>query len=430
MNSDEIATPVGTVFERSTIADPALAPAGRLAISWAQRHSPVLNGLVRTELSDGSLNDKRVALVVHLEAKTAFLATVLADAGARVVVAGSNPHSTRDDIAAALVDMGIEVHSSRNSSYEQWEQDLLSVADSEPSYIIDDGAELTMRMAKHRPALYSSLKGVSEETTTGVARLRSLSAAGRLPFPAMAANDAACKHMFDNRYGTGQSTVQAVLSLTNLLMAGKRVAIVGYGWVGRGIATYVRGLGGQCIIIEVDPIKALEAFSDGHVVADYATALPQADIVITATGGMRAIGSGHFRSLKPNAILANAGHHDLEIDVEALLSESPTATAPREGITRYLWNGEKQINVLASGALVNIAGGLGHPIEIMDLSFAVQGLSSHELVVGNYEPGVHVLPKRLDEAIARAKLESEGIRLDSITGDQHDSIDEWLEVSP
>lgn len=414
--------------DRSRIADPSLAPQGRDAIAWASRNAPVLNGLLRNTLSDGSFEGRRVALVVHLEAKTALLATVLADAGAKVVVAGSNPWSTRDDVTAGLVEMGIEVHSSRGSSYEQWEVDLLSVADSEPEYIIDDGAELTMRMAKHRPELFEHLRGVSEETTTGVARLRSLHAAGRLPFPSMAANDASCKFMFDNRYGTGQSTIQAILALTNFLMAGKRVAIVGYGWVGRGLANYVRALGGRAVVVEADPIRALDAFMEGHDVAPIAEALPDADIVITATGGMRAVGSKDFPHLKANAVLANAGHHDLEVDVASLREESTDVREIRPGITCFNWQGDKPVNVLAAGALVNIAGGLGHPIEIMDLSFAVQGLSSHELVTGDYEPGVHVLPRRLDEAIARARLESEGIRLDTIAEDQHDTIDEWLEV--
>lgn len=411
--------------ERSTIADSSLAPAGRQAIAWASRNAPVLNGLLRKRLADGSFDGVRVALVVHLEAKTAFLATILADAGAHVVVAGSNPHSTRDDVTAGLVDMGIEVHSSRGSSYEQWERDLLSVADTEPEYIIDDGAELTMRMAKHRPELFKRLRGVSEETTTGVARLRSLHDAGRLPFPAMAANDAACKYMFDNRYGTGQSTIQAVLALTNFLMPGKRVAVIGYGWVGRGLANYVRALGGRAVVVEVDPIRSLDAFMEGHEVAPIADAVSDADIVITATGGMRAVGSAHFPHLKQNVVLANAGHHDLEIDVETLRQESSGVRTLREGVTTFDWNG-KQLNVLAEGALVNIAGGLGHPIEIMDLTFAVQGLSSHELVVGDYAPGVHVLPRRLDEEIARARLASEGVTLDTLNDDQFDTIQEWV----
>ena len=414
--------------DRSTIADLSLAPQGRDAIAWASRYSPVLNGLLRSELADGSFDGLRVALVVHLEAKTAFLATILADAGAEVVVSGCNPHSTRDEISAALVDMGIEVHSSHATSYEQWETDLLAVADTEPSYIIDDGAELTVRMAKHRPELYAKLQGVSEETTTGVARLRSLETAGRLPFAAMAANDAACKHMFDNRYGTGQSTVQAILALTNFLMANKRVTVIGYGWVGRGIANYARAMGARTAVVEVDPIRALDAHMEGHQVAPLAVALADSDLVITATGGMRAIGSRDFEHVKPNAVLANAGHHDLEIDVDALRAESNGVHVVRDGVTRFNWGGGTAINVLSAGALVNIAGGLGHPIEIMDLSFAVQGLSSHELVVGDYEPGVHVLPRRLDEAIARARLAADGVEVDALAGDQHDDIDRWLEV--
>ncbi len=415
-----------SAIERSSISDITLAPAGNQAIDWARLHSPVVDGFVRETLSDGSLEGKRIALVVHLEAKTAFLATVLADAGASVVVGGSNPFSTRDDIAAALVSRGIEVHSIRESGYEAWEKDLLSIADTGPEYIIDDGAELTTRMAKHRPDLFAQLKGITEQTTTGVARLHTLHEAGRLACPAMAANDAECKHLFDNRYGTGQSTIQAMLNLTNMLMPGKRVAIIGYGWVGRGLATYVRAMGGHAVVVEFDPVKALEAFMDGHVVAPMAEALPQADFVVTATGGLRAVTSRHFGLLKPGAILANAGHHDLEVDVESLARESTEVRDVREGIEEYLWEGTKPLFVLASGALVNIAGGLGHPIEIMDLSFAVQGLGCYELVTGDYEVGVHVIPKEVDARIAAAKLAAHGIGLDEPTADQSESVDDLL----
>lgn len=412
---------------RSSIADLSLAPSGQQAIDWAQQHSPVVDGFVRQQLSDGALAGKRVALVVHLEAKTAFLATVLADAGAEVVAAGSNPFSTRDEIAAALVERGIEVHSTRNSGYEAWEKDLLHVADTGPDYVIDDGAELTVRMAQHRPDLFAKLKGVTEQTTTGVARLHSLEAAGRLPFAALAANDAQCKHLFDNRYGTGQSTIQAVLNLTNMLLPGKRVAIVGYGWVGRGLATYVRAMAGRPIIVEVNPVKALEAYMDGHEVAKAEHALPEADFVITATGGLRAITSRHFPLLKDGAILANAGHHDLEVDVESLDRESTSHRVVREGIEQYRWEDDKDLFVLANGALVNIAGGLGHPIEIMDLSFAVQGLGCHRLATHDYQPGVHVIPEELDHAIAAAKLAANGIRLDAMDPDQQDTVEQWLD---
>jgi adenosylhomocysteinase len=402
-----------TAAERSRIADPALAPQGVQAIEWARRHSPVVDGYLRRRLADGALDGRRVALVVHLEAKTALLATVLADAGARVVVAGSNPMSTRDEVAAGLVSRGIEVHSTRASGYPVWEADLLAVADTRPELIIDDGAELTIRMARHRPEAYAALSGVTEQTTTGVQRLRTLQAAGRLPFPAMGANDARCKHLFDNRYGTGQSTVQAILNLTNMLMPGKQVLIVGYGWVGRGLATYVRAMGGTPVVVEIDPVKALEAWMDGHRVATMAEGLPVADVVVTATGTMRALGRQHLDLLRDGVVLANAGHHDLEIDVEALRDAASAVTDVREGIERYDLPGGRGVNVLARGALVNIAGGLGHPIEIMDLSFAVQGVGCHELARGGYGPGVHVIDDSLDREIAAAKLAAHGLSVDA-----------------
>ncbi|HCK74239.1 MAG TPA: adenosylhomocysteinase, partial [Acidimicrobiaceae bacterium] len=334
-----------SVLNRSRITDIELAPAGHLAIDWARRHSPLVNGFLRERLSDGALNGKRVAVVVHLEAKTAFLATVLADAGAQVVVAGSNPHSTRDEIAAALVEQGIEVHSTRDSGYEAWEKDLASVAASGPELIVDDGAELTLRMARQDPEKFALLKGVTEQTTTGVARLTELSNRNMLPCPALAANDAACKHLFDNKYGTGQSTVQAMLNLTNMLMAGKLVVVLGYGWVGRGIAANVRALGGTAFVAEVDPVKALEAFMDGHQVGELSIGLPKADFVITATGGVRALARKHFSELKNGAILANAGHHDLEIDIEALADEAESFRNVREGIDQYSLNNSRSVMV-------------------------------------------------------------------------------------
>ena len=415
--------------ERSRIADPDLAPGGHRAIDWARRHSPVLDGFVRRMVDDDSLRGRRVAIVVHLEAKTAFLATVLADAGAHVVVAGSNPWTTRDDVAAALVERGIEVHSSRRSSTEVWESDLMAVADTEPELIIDDGAELTVRISRDRPDLYSRLQGVSEETTTGVARLRQLEEAGRLPMPAIAANDAACKHMFDNRYGTGQSTIQAILQLTNRRLPGMRVVIVGYGWVGRGIATYVHNLGGRVIVVELDPVKALEAHSDGHEVSGLRGALSGADLVITATGGMRAIGQTHFDSIAPHAMLANAGHHDLEIDVPALEAVASSSEEIRPGVTRYQLDGDRPVFVLSGGALVNIAGGLGHPIEIMDLSFSVQAMGCHLLARGGLPAGVHPFPLELDHEIAIAKLESRGITLDRPDPTQRDTLGGLLDLT-
>ncbi|MCS5681612.1 MAG: adenosylhomocysteinase [Actinomycetota bacterium] len=415
-----------SVVKRSRILDLDLASEGHRSIEWARRHSPLVNEFLRERLNDGALAGRRVAVVVHLEAKTALLATVLADGGAHVVAAGSNPHSTRDEVAAALVDRGVEVHSTRDSGYDAWEKDLLAVADTEPEFIIDDGAELTIRMASQRPSMFEAVKGVTEQTTTGVARLVELANRGRLPFPVLAANNAACKHLFDNRYGTGQSTVQAILNLTNMLMAGKNVAILGYGWVGRGIAAHVRALGGTAWVVEVDPVKALEAFMDGHQVGNLEQALRRADFVLTATGGRRAIGRQHFRHLKTEAILANAGHHDLEIDVEALADEAEAFQSVRSGIDEYLLPDGRTVFVLANGALVNIAGGLGHPIEIMDLSFAVQGVGCHELARGTVPDGVNVIDPRIDSEIARAKLASHDIFLSAKEEGQEDHIDDLL----
>ena len=274
---------------RSRIANPALAPQGEQRIRWVERHSPVLNRLARERLADGALRGRRVAVVVHLEAKTAYLALLLAEAGAEVVVSGSNPGSTQNAICAALVARGLEVHARHGVPREEFDTDLLAVADTAPEIVVDDGCELTARIVERRPELVEELRGVTEETTTGVARLRAMEAAGRLTFPAIAANDARCKHLFDNRYGTGQSTLAAIDRLTNLTFAGREFCIVGYGWVGKGLARYARGQGGRVTVVEVDPVAALEAHMDGHRVARLEDALPDADVVITASGAVDAV---------------------------------------------------------------------------------------------------------------------------------------------
>jgi adenosylhomocysteinase len=408
--------------ERSRIADPSLAPAGEERIRLAARHSPVLNRLARERLGDGVLRGRRVAVVVHLESKTAYLATLLAEAGAEVVAAGSNPGSTQDAICAALVARGIEVHGTHMASPEEFESDLLAAADSGPEIVIDDGAELTVRLVEQRPELCARLLGVTEETTTGVVRLRALEAAGRLSFPAIAANDAACKHLFDNRYGTGQSTLTAILRLTNLSAAGKTVCVIGYGWVGKGLARYAEGLGARVVVVELDPVAALEAYMDGHRVAALRDALPEAEIVITATGGIEALGDEALGDLTDGVVLANAGHHDREIDVEAL----GPGEEVRPGVTRHeLPHGAGQAFLLAGGRLVNIAGADGHPVEIMDLSFSVQALAAHLLASRRLEPGVHNLPDELDREIARTKLATLGIELDEQTAAQRAFAESW-----
>ncbi|HEX6761827.1 MAG TPA: adenosylhomocysteinase [Gaiellaceae bacterium] len=412
------------VAARSRIADAGLAPEGERRIAWAQQHMPVLARLSRDRLSDGSLRGRRVAVVVHLEAKTACLVLALAEAGADVVAAGSNALSTQDAVCAALVARGIEVHALHGASAEEFTDDLLAVAGTGPELVIDDGLELTRRVEQHRPDVYERLAGVSEETTTGVARLRALEAAGRLPFPAVAANDARCKHLFDNPYGTGQTTLTALLALTNVLAAGREFCVVGYGFVGRGLARAADGLGGRVTVVEVDPVRALVAHMDGYRVAPLRVALPDADVVLTATGLVEAVGRDALPLLKDGVLLANAGHSDREIDVAAIAAAAAGSSSPRDGVVTYELDGRK-VHVLVDGALVNIAGLDGNPIEIMDLSFSVQALSVRELAAGNVAAGVHRFPDELDELIARTKLETLGIELDGLTEAQRRASTEW-----
>jgi adenosylhomocysteinase len=377
---------------------------------------PVLAAL-QGRLGDGALAGRKLAVVVHLEAKTACLVLALQEAGAQVVAAGSNPLSTQDAVCAALVERGIEVHARHGVSQAEFTADLLAVAGSGPELVIDDGLELTRRIAEHRPDIYGHLQGVSEETTTGVARLRALEAEGRLPFPAIAANDAKCKHMFDNPYGTGQTTLTALLALTNVLAAGREFCIVGYGWVGKGLARAADGLGGRVTVVELDPVRALTAHMDGYRVASVANALPDADVVLTATGLIEAVGADAFPYLKDGVLLANAGHHDREIDVPALAAEADEVIDARSKVKTYVL-GERRVHVLVDGALVNIAGLDGNPIEIMDLSFSVQALAAHLLAAGGVPAGLNRFPDELDDLIARTKLATLGIELDDATDAQ------------
>jgi len=406
---------------RSRIADPSLAVAGAQRIQWVARHSPVLNRLARTRLADGALRGRRVAVVVHLEAKTAYLATLLADAGAHVVASGSSPGSTQDSICAALVARGLEVHASHGASREQFDADLRAVADTEPELIVDDGIELTSRIVEHRPELATRLAGVTEETTTGVARLRAMDAAGKLGFPAIAANDARCKHLFDNRYGTGQSTLAAIDRLTNLNFAGREFCIVGYGWVGKGLARYARGQGGRVSVVEIEPVAALEAHMDGHRVAPLEDVLPDADVVIAATGAIDAVPAEAIPLLKDGVLLANGGHHQREIAIDAL----GAGTEVRPGVREHDLGGGRRAYVLVDGRQTNVAGGDGHPVEIMDLSFSVQALSVHLLAGGGLEPGLHGFPADLDAEIARTKLATLGIELGEPTQKQREFEARW-----
>src|SRR4051794_34346726 len=385
---------------------------------------PVLHRLLEERLQDGALAGRRVAVVVHLEAKTACLVLALRAAGADVVAAGSNPLSTQDAVCAALVEQGVQVHARHGSPQEEFTADLLAVAETGAELVIDDGAELTRRMAQHRPELYGRLAGVSEETTTGVARLRALEQEGLLTFPAVAANDARCKHMFDNPYGTGQTTLTALLALTNVLAAGREFCIVGYGWVGKGVARAADGLGARVTVVELDPVRALTAHMDGHRVAALADALPHAEVVLTATGSIEAVPAPAIGLLADGVVLANAGHHDREIDVPAIAAAAEDTIDARPGVRTYVVGG-RRLHVLVDGALVNIAGLDGNPIEIMDLSFSVQALAAHHLASGAAPPGLNRFPDELDDVIARTKLETLGVTLDRPTETQRRFSESW-----
>ena len=406
---------------RSRIADPSLASEGEQRIQWVARHSPVLNRLARERLSDGALRGVRVAVVVHLEAKTAYLATLLAEAGAVVVASGSNPGSTQDAICAALVARRIEVHATHGASREEFDADLLAVADTRPEIVVDDGAELTARIVAHRPEFAAGLRGVTEETTTGVARLRTMAADGRLTFPAIAANDALCKHLFDNRYGTGQSTLAAIDRLTNLTFSGREFCIVGYGWVGKGLARAARGAGGRVSVVEIDPVAALEAHMDGHRVGALEQVLPDADVLISATGAGDCVPAEALRYLKDGVVIANGGHHEREVAIDGLGHGQEV----RSGVTEHDLGEGRRAYVLVGGRQTNVAGGDGHPVEIMDLSFSVQALAAHLLARGGLEPGLHRFPDELDREIARTKLATLGIELGKPTQKQREFEARW-----
>jgi adenosylhomocysteinase len=411
----------------STIRDVSLAPEGERKIQWVAQHAHSLNSFAAERLSDGSLRGRRIAIAVHLEAKTAYLAWLFQEAGATVAVTGSNPYSTQDDVCAALVRRGLTVHAIHAADAKTFDEHLLATLDFEPDLIVDDGAELVTRLHQHRRDLLPGVRGASEETTSGVLRLRAMEAEGALEIPVIVANEARCKHMFDNRYGTGQSALTAILSATNLLLAGKTVVVAGYGWVGQGLALYCRGFGGKVIIVEVDPIRGLEAAANGFDVWTMTDAAPVGDVFITGTGSIGILRGEHFALMKDGALLANAGNYAHEIDVPALAAMAVEERDARKHITEYVLGDGRRIHLLAHGALVNIAASDGHPVEIMDMSFSVQMLSIHHLArhAGEMAPGVHALPPDIDEAIARRRLDLLGMRLEEATRDQLEYARSW-----
>ena len=408
------------MIRESIIKNLALAPEGHRKIDWVASHSPVLNAISEKELADGALRGRKVAMSIHLEAKTAYLALLLSEAGADVTVSGSNPLSTQDDVCAALVERGVRVFATHDPADEEFERYLHLTLETGSEILVDDGAELVGRLVDAHPELVGNVIGASEETTTGILKLRAMEEEGVLPFPVLAANDARMKHLFDNRYGTGHSSLVALLANTNLFISGKAVVVMGYGWVGRGLAKYADGLGARVIVCEPDPVKLLEAYAEGYEVMNSLAAAEVGDVFLTGTGNLKVLGRAHFERMKDGALLANAGHYDHEFDLAALSEMSVSSREARKNVSEYELSDGRRLHVLARGRLVNIAAADGHPVEIMDLTFAVQALAAHYLAknASAMRPGLHTIPAEIDERVARAKLASLGVQPEQLTEEQ------------
>ena len=404
----------------SEIRNPQLWQDGRLKIDWVRHHMPLLNSLEEEFKATQPFRGLKVALSVHLEAKTAYLCEVLAAGGAEMYVTGSNPLSTQDDVAAALVEAGLNVFAWYDATAEEYEAHIRRVLEVGPNIIIDDGGDLVQRMHTKFAHLLPGVIGSCEETTTGIIRLKQMAKAGTLLFPAVMVNDADCKHLFDNRYGTGQSVWDGIMRTTNLIVAGKTVVVGGYGWCSRGIAMRAAGMGANVIVTEVDPIRAIEAVMDGYRVMPMAEAAKLGDIFCSATGNCDIITTEHFAVMKDGAILSNAGHFNVEVAMEELEAYAVEKYEARKNITGYVLPNGKTIFVLAEGRLVNIAAGDGHPAEIMDMSFAIQALSAKYLADnrGKLTPGVVSVPRETDLAVAARKLETMGVTIDKLSEKQ------------
>ena len=402
------------------IADISLTPSGEKKIRWAAAHMPVLAAIAEDFRAQKPLQGLKVALSVHLEAKTAWLCRVMELGGAEMYVTGSNPLSTQDDVAAALAAGGMNVFARHGATQEQYDAAIDRVLEIGPQIIIDDGGDLVYRIHNRFPERIDSVIGGCEETTTGILRDKAMARAGTLRFPMMLVNDADCKHLFDNRYGTGQSAWDGIMRTTNLIVAGKQVVVAGYGWCGKGVAMRASGLGAKVIVTEVDPVKAIEAHMDGYTVLPMDEAAALGDIFVTVTGCDDVITRRHFEKMKDGAILCNAGHFDVEVNVAALRELAAESYEARHNIQAYVLPNGVTLYVLAEGRLVNLASGDGHPAEIMDMSFAVQAMSARYLAEHRHElrPGVIDVPHAIDEAIARKKLETLGIRIDALTEEQ------------
>jgi adenosylhomocysteinase len=407
------------------VKDLGLAPKGRVQIEWAEAHMPVLRLIMEEFRISKPFKGLRISAVLHVTKETAILIKTLLEGGAEVWLAGSNPLSTQDEVAAALVEYGAHVYAWRGESKDEYYWCIERVAEVLPNIVVDDGADLHAYI--HSKGLSSKVSGGTEETTTGVNRLRILEREGRLGYPVIAVNDSYTKYLFDNRYGTGQSTIDGLLRATNVLIAGKVAVVAGYGWVGRGIANRLRGMGARVIITEVNPIRALEAVMDGFDVMPMSKACEVGDIFITATGNINVVDAEHLTKMKDGAILANAGHFNVEINVNALESLSISKRTLREYVVEYTLRNGKKLYLLAEGRLVNLVAAEGHPSEVMDLSFANQAYAIKYLVENSNKLSrkVYKLPDEIDESIARLKLKCMGISIDELTEEQRRYLSSW-----
>ncbi len=405
----------------SEIKDIALAPGGHDKINWVKSYMPVLSDIEKEFAETKPFAGLNVAMSIHLEAKTAYLAKVILAGGAKSVTAtGCNPLSTQDDIAAALVEDGITVYARHGVTEEEYTDHLKKTLAVCPDILIDDGGDLMQLLHTVCPEYGKNLIGGCEETTTGIVRLRAREAAGQLHYPVIDVNDADCKHLFDNRYGTGQSTLDGIMNSTNLMIAGKTMVIAGYGWCGKGLAMRAKGMGAVVVITEIDPVKAIEAVMDGFTVLPMDEAAKIGDIFVTLTGCKDVIRAEHFAVMKDGVLLANSGHFDVEIDRVALEKNAVKVWERKPNITGYQMADGRILNLLAQGRLVNLAAGNGHPAEIMDMSFAIQAKSLAYLAAnrGKLTPHLYPVPREIDSAVAQAKLTAIGVSIDTLSEEQ------------
>lgn len=408
------------------VKDIGLAAKGKLQLEWAEKHMPVLLLIRERFVKEKPLKGLKIGAVLHVTKETGVLVRTLIAGGAEVYLAASNPLSTQDDVAAALVEEGAHVYAWRGQSPEEYYWCIKQVAESEPQIVIDDGADLHAILHSEYNDIARKIKGGTEETTTGVIRLRALEREGRLLYPIIAVNDAYTKYLFDNRYGTGQSTVDGIMRATNILFAGKKVVVAGYGWCGRGIAMRARGMGARVIVTEVDPIRALEAVMDGYDVMTMSEAARIGDIFITATGNRDVIRKEHFQLMKDGVILANAGHFNVEVSVRDLEELAISKREIRPYVTEYTLPDGRKLYLLAEGRLVNLVAAEGHPSEVMDMSFANQALSIEYIHKNPRLPiKVHKVPRQIDESVAKLKLKSMNIKIDKLTETQKQYLQSW-----